>query len=71
MLSVRPVAELGDATHAEAVAAVHADRVLQEVQAHGAPRLLAQLLPRRPRVHAAGLALSVLPPSGPLAREGP
>lgn len=48
----RAVAELGDAAQAEAVAAVHAHRLPQEVQAHGAPRLLPQPLPRRPRGHA-------------------
>lgn len=47
----RLLAELGDAPKAEAVAAGHADRVLQEIQTHGAPGLLTQPLPRRPRGH--------------------
>lgn len=65
LLAGRPVAELGDAAQAEAVAAVHADRVLQQVQAHGAPRLLPQALLRRPRGHAGRPAQAVPPPSCP------
>lgn len=49
--AVRLLTELGDAPEAEAMAAGHADRVLQEIQAHGAPGLLAQPLPRGPRGH--------------------
>jgi hypothetical protein len=43
--AVRLLAELRDAPQTETVAAVHADGLLQEVQAHGAPRLLLQSLP--------------------------
>lgn len=69
LLAGRPVAELGDAAQAEAVAAVHADRVLQQVQAHGAPRLLPQALPGRPRGHAGRPARAVRPP--PVRSAGP
>uniref|UniRef100_A0A7N9CYX1 Uncharacterized protein n=1 Tax=Macaca fascicularis TaxID=9541 RepID=A0A7N9CYX1_MACFA len=58
---VRLLAELGDAPEAEAVTAVHADRLLQEIQAHGAPRLLAQPLPGRPRGHGQPPRVAALP----------
>lgn len=48
LCAVGLLAELGDAPEAEAVAAGHADRVLQEIQAHRAPGFLAQSLPRCP-----------------------
>ena len=51
LCTVGLLAELGDASEAEAVAAVHTDRFLQEIQAHWAPGLLAQPLPGPPRGH--------------------
>lgn len=48
LCAVRFLAELRDALEAKAVAAVHTDWILQEIQAHRAPGLLAQPLSRRP-----------------------
>ena len=51
LCAVGLLAELGDASEAETVAAVHTDGILQEIQAHWAPGLLAEPLPRGPRGH--------------------
>ena len=51
LCAVGLLAELGDASEAETVAAVHADGILQEIQAHWASGLLAEPLPGGPRGH--------------------
>ena len=51
LASHRLLAVSSNADLAETVATVHTDGILQEIQAHWAPGLLAEPLPRGPRGH--------------------